>query len=128
MKQHWASSYLGRSYIKGKQDCWTIFCDIQNEVFKKDVKKFMFGEIDSLNTRKQFIKNPLRQQFKQVNIPVDGCAVFMSKGQYTSHIGTYIAKGEGRVLHAVEQDGTIIQTITELKNHGWNITGFYIVE
>lgn len=126
--RHWASYYLGKEYIKGKLDCWTLFCDVQNNVFNKNIEELMFGDIDSLNARKQFAKNSLRQRFKQVNIPVDGCAVFMSKGQYTSHIGTYIAKGEGRVLHAVEQDGTIIQTISELKNYGWNITGFYTIE
>ncbi|HAG52433.1 MAG TPA: hypothetical protein DCL21_01465 [Alphaproteobacteria bacterium] len=126
--RHWASSYLGKEYIKGKQDCWSIFCDVQNSVFNKNVEEILFGDIDSLAARKHFLNNPLRQRFKEVTMPVEGCAVFMSKGQYTSHIGTYIAKGEGKVLHAVEKDGTIIQTITELKNHGWNITGFYILE
>tara|TARA_Y100000590_G_C15742063_1_gene1020605 strand:- start:3468 stop:3851 length:384 start_codon:yes stop_codon:yes gene_type:complete len=126
--KHWASSYLGKEYIKGQQDCWSLFCDVQNNIFNKNVEKLIFGNIDSLAARKQFLNNPLRQRFKEVRIPIEGCAVFMSKGKYTSHIGTYIAKGEGRVLHAIEIDGTIIQTITELKNHGWNITGFYIVE
>jgi hypothetical protein len=126
--RHWASKYLGKPYIKGQQDCWTVFCDIQNNTFDKNVGQLMFGDIDSLAARKQFLNNPLRQRFKQVTLPVEGCAVFMSKGKYTSHIGTYIAKGQGRVIHAVEQSGTIIQTLTELKNHGWNVVGFYVIE
>lgn len=124
---HWVKSYIGKSYIKGKADCWTVFCDIQNNIFNKNIDELDFGKINSLNTRKEFLKNSLRQRFEEVTIPVDGCAVFLSKGQYTSHIGTYIALGEGKVIHAVEHSGTIIQNISDLELNGWNIIGFYIV-
>lgn len=122
---HWSKQYLGRQYIKGEQDCWTVFCDIQNNVFNKNLSELDFGNINERNARKEFINNPLRQRFKRVNIPIDGCAVFLSKGQYTSHIGTYIASGEGKVIHAVEHLGTIIQNISDLELNGWNIVGFY---
>lgn len=124
---HWVKNYIGKQYIKGQQDCWIVFCDIQNDVFNKNIEELDFGQINSLNARKEFLKNPLRQRFQEVNILVDGCAVFLSKGQYTSHIGTYIASGEGKVIHAIEHSGTIIQSLSELELHGWKIIGFYEV-
>ncbi|MCP4354398.1 MAG: hypothetical protein GY793_01955 [Proteobacteria bacterium] len=43
MQKHWAKDYIGKPYIKGKQDCWTVFCDIQNKIYNKDVKIIDFG-------------------------------------------------------------------------------------
>ncbi|MCP4355624.1 MAG: hypothetical protein GY793_08370, partial [Proteobacteria bacterium] len=42
-----------------------------------------------------------------------------------SHIGVYLNSGEGKVLHAIEHSGTIIQTISELEVHGWKKIEFY---
>lgn len=126
--KHWSEKYLDSVYQKGQQDCWTVFCDIQNDIFNKNIKNIAFGEISDLNTRKEFLKHPLRQRFKQVTIPVDGCAVFMSKGKYTSHIGTFLNIGEGKVLHCIEYSGTIIQNLSLVKASGWNIIGFFKVE
>ena len=125
MKKHWAIEYLGKPYIKGESDCWTVFCDIQNKIYNRDLELVDFGNIGELAARKQFLKHPLRQRFQKINIPVEGCAVFLSKGNYTSHIGTYLKSGEGKVLHAIEHSGTIIQTISELEVHNWHIVGFY---
>jgi len=125
---HWSINYLGKTYIKGENDCWTVFCDVQNNVFDRNIQDLAFGTINELSTRKEFLNNPLRQRFKEVRIPVDGCAVFMSKGKYTSHIGTYLNIGEGRVLHCIEYSGTVIQSLSDLKAYGWNIVGFFEVE
>jgi hypothetical protein len=122
---HWTSKYIGKPYIKGKQDCWTVFCDIQQNVFNKSVESIDFGQISEFSVRKEFLNHPLRQRFKRLKMPIDGCAVFLSKGQYTSHIGVYIASGEGKVIHAIEHSGTIIQTISELEIHGWKKIEFY---
>jgi len=128
MQKHWASNYIGKPYIKGKQDCWTVFCDIQNNIYGKNIELIDFGQIGEISARKQFLKHPLRQRFQKLTIPVEGCAVFLSKGQYTSHIGVYLDSGEGKVLHAIEHSGTIIQTISELEVHGWHIVGYYIIK
>ncbi|MCP4355613.1 MAG: hypothetical protein GY793_08305, partial [Proteobacteria bacterium] len=125
MQKHWATNYIGKPYIKGDQDCWTVFCDIQNKVFNKNIELIDFGQIGEFSVRKEFLKHPLRQRFQKLTIPVDGCAVFLSKGQYTSHIGVYLNSGEGKVLHAIEHSGTIIQTISELEVHGWKKIEFY---
>lgn len=125
MQKHWTSKYIGKPYIKGKQDCWTVFCDIQQNVFYEDIKPIDFGQISEFSARKEFLKHPLRQRFKRLKMPIDGCAVFLSKGQYTSHIGVYIASGEGKVIHAIEHSGTIIQTISGLEIHNWHIVGYY---
>ncbi|MCP4355803.1 MAG: hypothetical protein GY793_09290, partial [Proteobacteria bacterium] len=125
MQKHWVKDYIGKPYIKGKQDCWTVFCDIQNKIFNKNIELIDFGQIGVFSTRKEFLKHPLRQRFQKLIVPIDGCAVFLSKGQYTSHIGVYLNSGEGKVLHAIEHSGTIIQTISELEVHGWKKIEFY---
>lgn len=124
---HWISNYVGKPYIKGKQDCWTVFCDIQNNVYNKNLELINFGNIGEIAARNQFQKHQLRQRFKEIKMPVEGCAVFLGKGKYTSHIGVFLNSGEGKVIHAIENTGIIIQTISELEIHGWRIMGYYEV-
>jgi len=128
MQKHWVSKYIGKSYIKGKQDCWTVFCDIQNNVFNKNIETTDFGNIGEISARREFLNNPLRQRFKKLTIPKEGCAVFLSKGQYVSHIGTFLDSGEGKVIHCIEKAGVVIQTLSELEVHNWYIRGYYIIK
>ena len=88
--KHWALNYLGKPYIRGENDCWTVFCDIQNKIYNKNIDITSFGDISEIDAIRQFKRNPLRQQFKNIKLPKEGCAVFLSKGKYTSHIGTYL--------------------------------------
>lgn len=127
---NWANKYIGIPYEKGGQtldafDCWGLFHFIQKEHFNLDLP---FIDVDAgniLQVAKELKNNEEKQNWQQIKMPKNGCAVLMAHARYPSHVGIWLDIDAGGVLHCVKGIGVIFSTLTALKLAGWGRIEFY---
>ncbi|OYX80136.1 MAG: hypothetical protein B7Y77_00970 [Bradyrhizobium sp. 35-63-5] len=71
-----------------------------------------------------------RQRWGEVEMPhgiitaADGAAVLMARLDRSAHIGAWLA-GEGRIIHADDRIGVVVETPAEIRARGWGRLRFY---
>jgi cell wall-associated NlpC family hydrolase len=97
---------------EGYVDCYGLFLLIQKEVFGRelpDVNGYRCGDRKDLN--KNLSKNLIKYPARRIEEAIEGCGVVMECEGVDSHIGVYI--GEGKVIHACEKRGVVIEDVEE---------------
>lgn len=102
--------YIGGAWTE-EHDCFWWFRKIQKEIFNKHV-------LPCLNLAE---KRQEYQQWVEVEKPEEGAAVWMSKAGEPHHIGVWTGCG---VLHALEGQGVVHETLTQIELMGWKIVRF----
>ena len=127
MKEHWAMKYTTEKW-SDKQDCFYWFRLWTKELTGRNI-------LDPHVQHNELVRNSIKVMtsnihdifnYKQTDSPVEGDAVFLSQRTLPHHIGMVITPhGQFRVLHALENCGILISSITELSLNGWKIKGYW---
>jgi hypothetical protein len=122
---------IGRPYeplARGPEafDCWGLF---------DYVLRMHFGVVGLPSIGFDFKKSDVvRSRFKsaieagdgeRVDVPFDGCAVYMSRGKLPDHIGVYLSTDGGGALHVLRNTGVVFTKIGALRTLRLNVLGFY---
>ncbi|MBF0428889.1 MAG: C40 family peptidase [Magnetococcales bacterium] len=122
MTDHWAIEYLGAPWVSGASgpesyDCWGLV---------RAVYRDRFGIKLPIVEVKEKIPSAVRHDWRETKTPEDGDGVIMSTGTSPHHVGLFVVTPDGNyVLHSVEGAGVVLQSMSALKIHSWNICGYY---
>lgn len=129
---HWAEWYLERPWVIGARgpdafDCWGLIYWIYKHQY--DIELPAYPGVDAKNlslVTKMITAGAEGSDWTQVDKPVEGCVVAMSKNtRRLHHVGLYLAIDKGCILHATDLGKVIAQPIQDLTRWGWRRVEFY---
>lgn len=116
--------YLGLPWVFGERDCWCFFRELSAKYYGRDVPEV---DVDLHNLRDIMAKidHEKKARWKQIEKPVDGCAVLMARRQMPVHIGMWLENDGGKVLHCAQGMGVVFQDLQALRFDGWGTFTFW---
>lgn len=126
MAMHWATQYIGRPWVNGGRDiktgvdCWGLLRHVYCQHYGIDLPEHV--GIDASDNRAVSRLIDQREQWLEIKTPVEGCAVGLSKNKLLHHVGVYVC---GRVLHAMDGQGVVSQTVSTLQSKGWTTIRYF---
>ena len=127
---HWAASYIGKPWRSGAAGPAAYDCHgIVRAVYADQCGVLLpVVEANALSVR-DVVCAMHRYDYSdwlEISAPaLDFDVVEMSLHHWPHHVGVYLALDGGGVLTSVEGTGVVFQSLSSLKNHGWNITNVY---
>lgn len=127
---HWSDQYIGQPFHKDGGDCFYWYRRIAREQFGRTIPPMPVNPRRHARSAMELLGDPSapgRCGYVPTDTPIEGDAVFLSRGDEPHHLGMVIDPGDGQlwVLHALEGSGVISQPIYTLSREGWNILGYY---
>lgn len=126
MALHWAAQYIGRPWVNGGRDiqsgvdCWGLLCHVYRQHYNINLPVFI--GVDAADNRAVAKLMNQHDQWRELPTPMEGCAVALSKNKALHHVGLYVC---GRVLHAMEGQGVVSQTVATLTAKGWTTIRYF---
>ena len=100
MNEAAVNDFIGADWVYRTNDCWTVFRRASAAVFGHDIPEIngIPAQSSVAANRELFDAGANRPEWRQIDKPVDGCAVlfFTARGRPV-HIGLYVTRGN--VLH-----------------------------
>lgn len=126
------NALMGKPYRLGAQggdavDCYSCTKILQRAVFGRDMPEFtMPAQAGRSAIAAAIAVHPERQQWVEVEQPVDGAIVTMARNICGYHLGTWLDDDGGVVIHAIEDCGVVADTLPSLEAIGWRKFRFHI--
>jgi hypothetical protein len=117
---HWATPYIGR-----KGTCWDTLAVIYREIFGislPEVEDVTQATVMQVALR---IQRGLQEDWTEIEVPFDGCAVGMGLRNIIHHVGVYSTADGGRVVHCYGTHNVVADTVRMLKVKGFKVVKFY---
>lgn len=126
----WAADYLGHTWRAGANgpdswDCWSFFRHVQATHYGRKVSDVCVDASNIHAVARAFGNHDERENWNEVEAPLDGDAVLMSHSRYPSHVGIYLAVDGGGVLHCQNGAGVIFTHMAALPAMGWGRINFF---
>lgn len=130
MTPHWSIAYIGCPWVSGAAgpdayDCHGLVRAVYRDAFGIVLPVV---EVDALNPRAVCcaVRDYDYSGWQELAAPdSEFDVVQMSYGNRPHHVGLFIEADGGGVLSAVEGAGVVFQSLTSLRQHGWNIVSAY---
>lgn len=127
---HWAFDYLGKAYRVGTYgpdtfDCWGLVCDVYKKHLGVPLVEASVKDGYPRAVMQEVNNHPQRPFFEEVKILEEFDICFLSRGGRPFHVGIYLDVDGGGLLHADEGSGVCFHKLDKIRDHGWQITGFY---
>ena len=120
------SLYIGRPWINGEQDCWTLVRDIYREQLQIELPQIV---VDADNLRQVFkaFESPENlSPWQPITTPEHLCLVFFTPGHHrATHCGIWLDILDGRYLHCTRKAGVVCEDRTSLELNGWTEPRYY---
>lgn len=118
---HWAERYIGMP----ASDCWAFARQVWQDRWQVRIPAIPYDANDLKALRRQ-LEGAGALGWVEVQKPVEGDAVLMSRGLRPCHVGVWIEPEEGAgVLHWVEGAGVMFTAAGYLAGMGYAIHGFW---
>lgn len=116
--------YIGRRYDAERYNCWHFFRQLQGEIFGvKDLPLIDAAAFD--HPRETFRHHSGRRSWHPVATPGHGAGVLMRWRADALHIGCWLDRDGGGVLHNLRDHGVVFHSPRHLRALGLLIEGYY---
>ncbi len=118
----WALDYVGLPYILGAGECAHRAALVWRQVFGWDVE--VPAAHGNLRVAQRLIRSALASgDWFRTQVPQEGDAVVMWKGDLLCHVGVWVAPGF--VLHCTRAEGMVLTRMEDLAGQGFRVAGFF---
>lgn len=121
--------YLGRPWIAGEYDCWSLVRDVYLNELGVDLPLVPVYALNLREVIEEFQSSDIFGLFEVIDSPVPMCVAGMTRSasERMTHVGVYLVdeSGNERVLHNAHNTGVVCQSINDLPSKGLKIQGFY---
>jgi len=126
MSLHWCANYIGLPYHKENFHCWEAVRKIQREQFERELP-FIANPETAIGQAHLYKNHPELLRWREVEDPVEGDVAQLRCSRHPRHIGVYVTDpiAGARILHCLEGNGCVAQSVSDLLAHGWKIEGYY---
>lgn len=127
---HWALHYIGLPWEYGSEgpdsfDCWGFIRTVQRDRFGVYMPAIP-APSSWAEARDMINNNAERSNWEQVDAPSEGDLVLMARNRRPVHIGVLIlANGILGVLHCMQPNGVVFNSLPSLKSCGWGALTYY---
>ncbi len=103
------ANYVGRPWVRGEYDCWSLVRDVYADCYGIDIPNAPIDAGDLRQVIKTLESSAIRSQFHRVKNPVDGCLAEMGE-RHPVHIGIYIETPDGPfIMHNHAASGVVCE-------------------
>lgn len=128
---HWSLDYIGKSWEIGGRgpdsfDCWGLLMDIYKKRFDIDLPNFEGINLENVMIAAKAIDRNIKNDYwREIKLPIDECAVGLSRNKVMHHVGVYLNVDGGKILHCHNGIGCVAQSIQSMKRLGWTTIKFF---
>ncbi len=118
--------YIGRPWINGEQDCWTLVRDIYAEQLGIVLPEIAI-DADNLRHVLHAFEDPQNLScWQPIEKPEHLCLVFFTPGHHrATHCGLWLNSQGGRFLHCHRKAGVVCEDKPSLEVNGWCNPRYY---
>ena len=121
---------MGRPYEIGARgpdsfDCWGLLVEVYRAQFGIDLPNLNGITASAALTISREIDLQSREEWEEVERPFDGAAVAMSQRKAFHHVGVFVIADSPRILHAMEGDRVILETVRSLRSRGFRRISYF---
>lgn len=130
-QKHWAHLYIGKPWESGGRgpdrfDCWGLLWWVKRTHFGIEVPEYPGVDAENLAVCAGLIDCGTRcGDWEPLLLPIDGCAVGLSRNRRFHHVGVYAELDGGLVVHAHDRGNVVAQSVSSLRNAGYRRIEFY---
>ena len=118
--------YIGREWINGTQDCWTLVRDIYRDHLQIDLPPIVVDADNLRHVLKAFEDDANLQPWQPIETPEHLCLAFFTPGHHrATHCGLWLNIMGGRFLHCHRKAGVVCEDRVTLEQNGWCNPRFY---
>ena len=118
--------YIGREWVNGEQDCWTLVRDVYRDHLNIELPAIV---VDSENLRavlRAFEDKQNLSPWVPITKPEHLCLVFFTPGHHrATHCGLWLHVQGGRFLHCHRKAGVVCEDRVTLEQNGWFNPQYY---
>jgi cell wall-associated NlpC family hydrolase len=127
---HWAVKYVGIPQMVGGRtsagvDCWGLLKLVYQNEFNIELPDYPGVTAQSVLDIHLTIVEAAKQEWEEILVPVDGCAVAMSQKRIIHHVGIYLNIDQGKILHCWHKHNVIVDTLFALRMKGIKTLKYY---
>lgn len=126
---HWAEDYLGAPWSAGRDgpeayDCYGLVRAVYRARLGVELPLL---EVDAAQAAAclHAARDYGYGGWEAVTHPRELDVLTMGFARRPHHVGVYVEQAQGRVLHAVEGGGVLLQPLDTLVHHGWRVLSIY---
>ena len=120
------ADYIGRPWINGQQDCWTLVRDIYRDHLAIDLPAIAIDADNLRQVLKAFENDDNLSLWQPIPVPEHLCLVFFTPGHHrATHCGLWLDVMGGRFLHCHRKAGVVFEDRVTLEQNGWCHPRFY---
>lgn len=117
MPDHWTARWIGRPWVPGISDCWSLARAVWAAEFGRTVAPLPVDP-DDLRAAARTLADGAAGWIA-VAEPAEGDGVLMARGRHPCHVGVWVAPD--RVLHAVRRAGCLCTPAARLDQLGYRV-------
>lgn len=128
---HYAASLIGKPWVAGARgpdafDCWGLVTWVYQQRF--GIHLPLFEGVDPKcvsGVGRLMAEGSQKDDWISLLSPEEGCVVAMSRNRIIHHVGIYCDVDGGLVLHALDGQNVVAQSLSQLSLYGWRTIQFY---
>lgn len=127
---HWMAPYVGMKHSLGGRgpngvDCWGLLQLVYRQEFKIEIPDFPEAGSISPFAFPDAALNEIKQTWRELEVPFEGCAVGLSQSQIIHHVGIYTEAGGGMILHCWDSQSAVVDTLPRIKIKGFRVIRYF---
>ena len=118
--------YIGRPWVNGEQDCWTLVRDVYREQLNIELPAIVVDADNLRSVLRAFEDKQNLSTWVPIDRPEHLCLVFFTPGHHrATHCGLWLNVQGGRFLHCYRKAGVVCEDQVTLEQNGWFNPRYY---
>ena len=128
---HWAARYIGKPYCVGARgpdtyDCWGLVREVYDTRFGIPLPAFPGVSCHSpMSMIKKINEVMQHEDWSEVSVPFDGCAVAMSQSTSYHHVGLFVEADGSKILHCFDGHSVMIDSVKRMRLRGFKRIAYF---
>ena len=124
--KHPYGEYVGRPWINGQYDCWTLVRDVYRDQLGIELPNIVV-DCDNLRQVIRAFEDDINlSPWQPIEQPDHLCLVFFTPGhERATHCGVWLDIADGRFLHCTRTSGSVCENRQSLEMNGWTKPRYY---